>query len=67
MSKGGQRGKTNMRTKRKRLWDNWFQNIDEMVEYVKRVKDLNHDRVECEITEMFDGWHVTVWQVKFPE
>ena len=50
--------------RRKRIWDEWFKTIDEMVEYVKRIKGINGNKIECEITELFGGWHVTTWWIK---
>ena len=50
--------------KRKRLGTRFFKTIDEIAEYVKQVKGINGDIVQCEITEMFDGWCIVVWQIR---
>ena len=53
--------------KRKRLWTEYYSTIDEAVEYIKRVKDINKNRVQIEMYEEIEfgrGWMVIVWDVR---
>lgn len=50
--------------RRKRLWTRGYETLDEAVEYIKRVKGINGDKVEVELTELGGGWVVEVWQVR---
>lgn len=52
--------------RRKKAFEKYFDNLDDTFEYVKRVKDINGDTVQVEISDLAVGnvWYVIVWKVK---
>lgn len=54
--------------RRKRVFTEFFEELDKAVEYIKRVKDINKDQVMCELYETIlgmnlHGWFVEVWKI----
>ena len=54
--------------RRKKVFTEMYQTLDQAVEYIKRVKDINGNQVQIEMSEMNWGivsaWCVEVWQVR---
>ena len=50
--------------RRKRLWQEVFETLEGAFEYIKRVKDINGDKVEVEMNELCGCWCVVVWWLK---
>lgn len=50
--------------RRKRVFTEYFEQLDKAFEYIKRVKDINGRQVEVEMSELFDGYCVNVWKVR---
>ena len=55
--------------RRKKVFTEFYEKLDNAVEYIKRVKDINGSQVQVEMYETtlglgLHGWFVEVWQVR---
>ena len=54
--------------RRKALWDKYFENLDEAVQWIKQIKDINGSSIQVEMqdTTIFGKhlWWVHVWWLK---
>lgn len=51
--------------RRKKLWTKAFESLKDAFDYIQKVKDINGDQIQVEMSEIvFDRWVVEVWQVR---
>lgn len=57
--------KEQQKMRRKKLWTSSYQNLKDAFDYIQRIKEINGDQIQVEMSEiMFGNWLVEVWQVR---